>query len=232
MPLTGIVVVSNALERLKIVQAFKYCHQASLKEDFSTAVEAREYLRYHTVDFVAIKPDLPVYNGFEFIATLHPATEVLLISHHPSDALKAYELGLVDCLPHPFTKQRLEISLERILEKNKQKKIPIVERDTNVVVRCNLKNEKVALDRILWIEAMGDYIRIVTEDKNLIILSTMKEFIKRLPSSQFFRTHKSFIVNLQKVQFYRINEVEISGKKVPLSRTRKKAFEEIYLADQ
>ena len=102
----------------------------------------------------------------------------------------------------------------------------------SLVVRCNLKNEKVTIDTILWIEAMGDYVRIVTHKKKLVILSSMKEFLRRLPSKQFIRTHKSFIVNLDKVQYFKSTSVEIDGQSIPLSRSRKKEFEKTFLLHQ
>ena len=97
--------------------------------------------------------------------------------------------------------------------------------DSNLVVRCNLKNEKIYLNTILWIEAMGDYIRIQTPTRKYVILSTMKQFMSRLPEHQFFRTHKSFIVNMDKIERYTPSEVEIAGELLPLSRSRKNEFQ-------
>ena len=88
----------------------------------------------------------------------------------------------------------------------------------------NLKIEKIASSKIKWIEAMGDYIKIITQEKNYLVLSTMKAFIKKLPENQFLRIHKSFIVNLNRVANYSANSVNIDGIDLPLSRNKKKDF--------
>lgn len=228
----GILIVSNALERLKIAQSFNKIPTLKIVEEFTSVVEANEFLKYNAVDFIAIQPDLSVYDGFDFIAQLSDTVEVLLISKNPKDAFKAYELGLIDCLPPDFKPERLQISLQRLIKKLKEIPKDVAQNQNSLLVRCNLKNEKIALDTIQWIEAMGDYVRIVTTSKKLVVLSSMKEFLQRLPEQQFIRTHKSYIVNVDKVEHFRPSAVEVAGQTIPLSRTRKKEFEKIYLQHQ
>ena len=232
MELNALLVVASPMERLKVAQIFSHFPSVNLQKECTSAVEACEYLKYNKVDFIALQPDLPDNDGFEFISQLNSRIDILLISKNPSDALRAYELGLLDCLPLDFSAKRLQISLDRIAKKNRQKPNSLVTDGNSLVVRCNLKNEKVTIDTILWIEAMGDYVRIVTHKKKLVILSSMKEFLRRLPSKQFIRTHKSFIINLDKVQYFKSTSVEIDGQSIPLSRSRKKEFEKTFLLHQ
>ena len=225
MHLNGILVVANAVERLKIGQLFAKIENTTLLGEFDTAVGASEFLTYNSVDFIVLKTDLPVYNGFDFIENLKNNVAIILISKEPTDALKAFELGLIDCLPPTFKRDRLELGLDRIREKQTIEPQLTETHDSALVVRCNLKNEKIYLNKVLWIEAMGDYIRIQTATRKYVILSTMKQFMSRLPEHQFFRTHKSFIVNLEKIERYTPNEVEIAGELLPLSRSRKNEFQ-------
>ena len=225
--------MARPLDRLKTNQLVTGIPNTTIHKEFSSAVEAYEFLRYHPVDFILLQPQLPVFDGFDFINNLKETSNIILISHQPTDALRAYELGLIDCLPSQFSKERLEISLNRIREKDSSPNSPQTSSDLlSLVVRCNLKNEKIPIDTIQWVEAMGDYVKIVTEQKNFIVLSTMKAFMDQLPKDQFFRIHKSYIVNLNKVQRYRFKEIEIAQKVLPLSRTRKKEFEKQYTLAQ
>ena len=225
MHLNGILVVANAVERLKICQLFANIENITLLDEFDTAVGASEFLTYNSVDFIVLKTDLPVYDGFDFIENLKHNVEIILIIKEPTDALKAFELGLIDCLPPSFKRDRLELGLSRIREKKIIEPQSSEAHDSTLVVRCNLKNEKIYLNAILWIEAMGDYIRIQTPTRKYVILSTMKQFMSRLPEHQFFRTHKSFIVNMDKIERYTPSEVEIAGELLPLSRSRKNEFQ-------
>ena len=61
----------------------------------------------------------------------------------------------------------------------------------------------------------------VTDESNIVVLSTMKAFEKQLPENKFLRIHKSYIVNLDKVDRFNSKNVEISGQLIPLSRNKK-----------
>ena len=59
---------------------------------------------------------------------------------------------------------------------------------------------------------MGDYVKVVTENKNYMVLSTMKSFLNKLPKNQFIRIHKSYIVNLKKVINFTTTNVNTDGE--------------------
>ena len=97
----------------------------------------------------------------------------------------------------------------------------IHEDEEHIFVKSNLKKRKVILNDIKWIEALGDYIKLVTDEANIVILSTVKSFEKQLPAEKFLRIHKSYIVNLEKVEKFNSKNVEVSGRSIPLSRNKK-----------
>jgi DNA-binding LytR/AlgR family response regulator len=72
-----------------------------------------------------------------------------------------------------------------------------------------------------YIEALGDYVKLVTEHDALVVLSTMKAFEALLPIDRFLRIHKSYIVNLDKVERYNSKVIELDKEELPLSRNRK-----------
>ena len=77
------------------------------------------------------------------------------------------------------------------------------------------------LSKIKWIEAYGDYIKVVTDDESHLVLSTMKGFEKELPVGKFIRVHKSYIINLDRVEKFNSKFAEIGTTKIPLSRNKK-----------
>ena len=79
---------------------------------------------------------------------------------------------------------------------------------------------------------MGDYVKVVTKNKNYMVLSTMKSFLSKLPEGQFVRIHKSYIVNLDKVNYFTSKDVNTDGKMLPLSRNQKNIFKDSYLKYQ
>ena len=80
---------------------------------------------------------------------------------------------------------------------------------------------KLSVDDISFVEALGDYIKVVTEEKRYIVHSTMKAFVAKLPDN-FLRVHKSHIINLDKIQKLEENTVFLAGQEIPVSRNNKK----------
>jgi DNA-binding LytR/AlgR family response regulator len=89
------------------------------------------------------------------------------------------------------------------------------------VIKSNLKKLKIYVSKIKWIEAYGDYIKVVTDDESHLVLSTMKGFEKELPEGRFIRVHKSYIINLDRVEKFNSKFAEIGITKIPLSRNKK-----------
>ena len=81
-------------------------------------------------------------------------------------------------------------------------------------MKSNLKKRKVYIKDIKWIEALGDYVKLVTEENSLVVLSTMKAFEKELPEGKFLRIHKSYIVNLDKVDRFNSKNVEVGAYEI------------------
>ncbi|MDA0200807.1 MAG: LytTR family DNA-binding domain-containing protein [Bacteroidetes bacterium] len=229
MTLNCIYIDSNPVDRLLFLQTLKHFPEISLKAEFSYAIHAKEYLNYNAVDFAFVYSDLPVYNGFEFVNQLKDHIEIVLLTKEPMDAIKSYEMGFIDCLLKPVGKDRLKCSIDRLIHKLKSTEIINQKKEQMIYFKCNFKSEKLEASSIRWVEAMGDYVKVVTSNKNYMILSTMKSFLIKLPKNQFVRIHKSYIVNLQKVINYTAKDVNADGRILPLSRKQKGVFKETFL---
>jgi DNA-binding LytR/AlgR family response regulator len=94
-----------------------------------------------------------------------------------------------------------------------------------MTIRCDLQQREVDITDLLWVEAMGDYVKLVTKTGRVVVLSTMKAMAKKLPGDRFLRIHRSYIVNLEKVDNFTSTRVEINGNHLPMSRSRKPGLE-------
>jgi len=227
MCLRFIIVDGNPLNRLQLNHILRKIDNLEWVGEFSNSVEAYNFLDYNTVDLIFLAAKLPVFSGFEFMEKLKDPTEVVLLTDNPKDALKAFQLNLMDCVAPPYSAERFEISVARLKQR---KMIANLEKEeiSYIEIKSNLKSEKIILKNIQWIEAMGDYIRVVTENKKYVVYSTMKSFLSRLPEDQFIRIHKSYIINLSKVVNYTNSKVDVAGNLLPLSRNQKKYFQKSY----
>tara|TARA_B110000093_G_C12758146_1_gene321361 strand:+ start:161 stop:508 length:348 start_codon:yes stop_codon:yes gene_type:complete len=99
-----------------------------------------------------------------------------------------------------------------------------------IFVKSNLKKRKVFLNDLKYIEALGDYVKLITENDSLIVLSTMKAFEVILTEDLFLRIHKSYIVNLDKIVRLNSRVIELENQHLPLSRNRKPQLAEALTA--
>lgn len=229
MKLNYIFIDANPVNRLQSLQVLKSFPEINLNAEFSDIFNAKEYLNYNSVDFVIISSDLAIHKGFEFVSQLKYEIEIILLTKTPMDAIKSYERGFMDCLLLPITKNRFKRSIDRLSVKLECQKILNEKKEYMIHFKCNFKAEKLQVNNIRWIEAMGDYVKVVTRNKSYMVLSTMKSFLNKLPKNQFIRIHKSYIVNLKKVINYTTRNVNTDGEVLPLSRKQKSIFKENFL---
>ena len=89
------------------------------------------------------------------------------------------------------------------------------------------KKRKVYTKDIKWVEALGDYVKVITSNSNIIVLSSLRNFEKKLPINKFLRIHKSYIINLDRVDNLSNKTVEIESNLIPVSRNKKAELEKM-----
>ena len=190
--------------------------------------KAKKFLKRNSVDIIIIDPNFSNENGFAFIEKMVDKCLIVLHSARTKDAIKGYDIGVFDFIPKPFSLDRFKLTYKRLNNQlyldQKQKNIlpcPYLE------VRCDLMTERILHEDIQFVEAMGDYAKIVTSHRKYVVLMTMKKLEEVLPKKRFFRVHKSFIVNAKMVNQFSAREVELAGMKIPLSRFKKQRFFEL-----
>lgn len=189
----------------------------------SNAINARRILIDKDIDLIFLDVEMPIINGFDFLEALEEAPQVIIVSNSEKYALKAYDYNVTDYLLKPICAKRFDKAVKRALQNQKRSTYEEQE-DEHLFVKSNFRKVKVSCNEIKWIEALGDYVRLVTEKSNLVVQSSMKSFYERLPNDQFVRTHKSYIINLRRIERFNTTEVEVDGKKIPLSRKRRTVF--------
>lgn len=164
---------------------------------------------------------MPVQSGFDLLDGLKVRPQIIFVSAKSDYALRAFDYAALDYLHKPVTKDRFEKAVQKAITMSQMKKETPDEEGDFIFVKSNLKNLKVYINRIKWIEAFGDYIKINTEEGTHLVLSTMKSFAEELPADKFLRVHKSYIINIDRVEKFNSRVAEIAGTQIPLSRNKK-----------
>ncbi len=231
MNLNCIIIDSNSLQRFTTIKLTKNHPSLNVIGEFSTALEAKKFLQKTAVDLILMDIDLPASNGFELlnIFSTNPDLKTpcaIIVSEDTSHAFKAFEYNVIDYLEKPASENRFNEAISKAILQAKMKENFQDYDGEHIFVKSNLKKRKIYINQIKWIEALGDYVKLITNDKSFVILSTMKAFENELPKGLFLRIHKSYIINLKKVERYDSKFVEIEKMKLPLSRTRKTQLSE------
>jgi len=216
------VVDDSSLQRMSIVKLVNDHPNLTLVGEFSNAIETKNGLLELAVDLIFLDVEMPILSGFDLLDDLRTKPQIIFITGKTQYAFKAFNYEAVDYIHKPVTRERFQKAVVKALGFHKYKA------DTNssdddrfIFVKSNLKKRKVILGNLKYIEALGDYVKFVTNTDAFVVLATMKSFEKELPNNSFLRIHKSYIVNLDRVERYNSREVEIDGEKIPLSRHKK-----------
>ena len=96
----------------------------------------------------------------------------------------------------------------------------------HIFVKTEYKLVRINVEDIVYIEGLQNYVIIYTATEKITSLQTMKKTEEQLPSDQFMRIHKSFIVALNKINSIERNLISIGDKKIALGEVYRKAFYE------
>lgn len=221
MKLNCVVVDDSSIQRMIIAKLVNNHPNLHLVGDFSNAIEAKNCMSVNNVDLIFLDVEMPVISGFDFVDGLKTKPQIIFITSKAEYALKAFDYDATYYLQKPIAVDRFNASVKRALDLYLLKQDIKEEEGEHIFIKSNLKKLKIFTARIKWIEAFGDYVRVVTEDDSHLVLSTMKSFENDLPRKKFIRVHKSYIINIDKVERFNSKFAEIGTTKIPLSRNKK-----------
>lgn len=221
MKLNCIVVDDSALQRITITKLVNESILLNLIGDFANALEAKNCINNNSIDLLFLDIEMPLINGFDLLDGLKTKPQIVFITSKADYAVKAFEYEATDFLQKPISKERFNKAVKKAINLHSLRFENHEEYGESIVIKSNLKKIKIFLSRIKWIEAYGDYIKVVTDEENHLVLSTMKGIEKELPAKKFIRVHKSYIINLDRVEKFNSKFIEIGTTKIPLSRNKK-----------
>jgi DNA-binding LytR/AlgR family response regulator len=175
----------------------------------------------HNVDLIFLDIEMPVISGFDFLDGLKIKPQIIFITSKAEYAMKAFDYDATDYLQKPISIDRFSSSVKRAIDLHLLKRENKEDEGEHIFIKSNLKKLKIFTSKIKWIEAFGDYVRVVTEEDSNLVLSTMKSFENDLSKDKFIRVHKSYIINIDKVERFNSKFAEIGITKIPLSRNKK-----------
>ncbi len=213
-----------------------------------SAIQALEVLQCEQVDILFLDIQMPVLSGTKMLKTLHHAPATIFTTAYSEHAVEAFDLNAVDYLLKPFSFERFLQAVNKakdFLNKNYPAPFAPLRGDTAppqdttevahlppggqggankafLAMKVDGRIEKIILADILYIEGLKEYVKIVCPMRQYVAYESMKNLEETLPTTDFLRVHKSYIVAKKRVQTLDGNQLDIGGKiKIPISRERK-----------
>jgi len=226
-PLAHKVILSYA-ENLPYLDIVGQCHLAT---------EALSYLNESDIDLIFLDINMPKLNGLDFLRTLNKQPIVIVTSAYGEYALDGFELGVCDYLLKPFRLDRFMKATNKAYElfQLKEKPNALVSQQNTITSDKKISNEifiksdkklvQIRLSDIHFLESYGNYIKVWLTNEYHLTPGALSSFEEKLSDSDFFRIHKSFIINRNYIDYIEGNFVMTKGgKSLPIGKMNRQAF--------
>jgi DNA-binding LytR/AlgR family response regulator len=187
----------------------------------NNAEEAQNVLLRRDVELLFLDINLPKLSGISFLKTLPHQPLVIFTTAYPEYAVEGFELDAIDYLLKPFSFERFLKAANKAVQQLNKKDIGDQAALSFIFLKADKKVHKVNLDDILYIEAAGDYIKVITESGQYIVNDTLKNLQEELPLVHFIRVHKSYIISRNKIKFFEGKYVKVGNADIPIGNSYK-----------
>ncbi len=213
------IIIGQNSENSRILKSLLEKHtKFSVLSSFDNFNDSSDFLESITIDIIFIFFNIPEFDPFKFLDSINSDSNVVFISDQIEYAFQSFNYNVLDYINLPLNEEKImkiNQKLNKLHENNNKKPKDLL------YLKSNLKKKKVYTKDIKWVEALGDYVKVVTTKSNIVVLSSLKNFEDRLPVNKFLRIHKSFIINLDRIDNISSKSVEIESTLIPISRNKK-----------
>lgn len=191
-----------------------------------SAVDAFAVLQRQPIDLLFLDIRMPRLTGLELLKTLKNPPPVILTTAYRDYAVESYDYDVLDYLVKPIQFDRFLKAVAKYYQR--QSALPpaqTAQKDTYeqayLFFRVDREQQKVWLRDILYIEGLGDYVKVFTAAGPVVTYERLSYLEEKLPEEHFLRVHKSYIIAVDKVQSFSGAEVKVAGKRIPVGRMYK-----------
>jgi two-component system LytT family response regulator len=227
MQINCIAIDDEPLALSKLESFIKKVPDLNMIRSFDNAVAAIGWLKENKADLIFLDIQMEQLTGIQFLEATGSKSRVILTTAYDQYALKGYELNITDYLLKPYSFQRFLQAINKVMDYYSEKPDSLNKsqgHESFIFVKTEYRLERVDLANILYIEGMKDYLRIICSDKKIMTLQSFAKIEECLPTNNFCRVHKSFIVAINKIISVERGIILIADKRIPVSNTYKESF--------
>ena len=223
MNIDCIIVDDEPLSQEVLLRYISDIKQLNLVAVCNDALEAIASLREQNVDLIFLDINMPRISGLQLIKSLQNPPLVIFTTAYPEFAVEGFEVAAVDFLLKPFSFDRFLKAVNKAFDIKSSEKIQNSQEEI-LWLKSDKKLNRVNIADIDYIEAVGDYVKLVCSSYNLIVHETMQGMMEMLKTSGFIRIHRSYIVHPGKIEYVEGNQVKIDETILPLGASYREDF--------
>ena len=202
-----------------------------LKASYNDSVQAITELKTHPVNLLFLDIQMPDLDGMELSRMVPSETRIIFTTAFKEYAFDSYEVNALDFLLKPIRYNKFLASAEKakhwfeMLSSQKQ------DQRESIYLRIDGELKRVDIANIIYVCGMKDYVMFYLKDEKrpLITHLTMKTVEEMLPSNDFMRVHRSYIISLNKIRSVdRNNCIYIGDEVIHVTDAYKELFD-LYL---
>jgi DNA-binding LytR/AlgR family response regulator len=195
----------------------------------SNALDALSFLQKNKVDLVFLDIQMPKLTGIDFLKTLRNPPKIIFTTAYRDYALEGFELNVLDYLLKPVSFERFIIAVNKYHAYTPATNLPpaiaphvtAVNEEPFIYLKADKKMVKVFLKDILYIESLKDYVKVKTQDKDIVTYQKISYLEEKLPDEKFIRIHRSYIIAVDKIKSFNTSFIDIGSEEIPIGRLYK-----------
>jgi len=220
-----VIVDDEPLARHLIASYINELPELHLVGSYESAAEAFTIIHSQQIDVMFLDIEMPGINGINFVKSLKRHPKIIFVSAHTAFAVDAFEIEATDYLVKPVTFDRFLRATDKIIKPAHVKHIDESSKEaSSIFLKVDRRLVKIDFSDILYIEGMGDYLKVHLTEKTYITYMTMNKMEDLLPSSRFARIHRSTIININVIQYIEGNLVAVNGVELNIGLTYRDTF--------
>ena len=221
--LNCIIVDDEPIAREILTTYIERTPNLQLIASFQNALEVIQNSKKDEVDIYFLDINMPEITGLSLAKILGNSAHIVFTTAYREYAVDGFDLQATDYLLKPISFERFLQTIQKITSNIKTNHFPITEtQEANFMfLRVDRKMVKINFNEILYIESLGDYIKIILQKETITTRETITNLEEKLNPNFFLRTHRSYIVNFNHIDSYTNEYIEIKKKAIPISRTFK-----------
>ena len=200
-----IIADDEAAGRMLIKQYLEDFPSLIIVGEVNNGVDAVKSINEFKPDIVFLDVQMPGLTGFEVLKHLEEIPQIIFSTAYDKYALQAFEVHAIDYLLKPYTRERFKAAIQKLRTDEKQQPNiqPLAESLINsaqypekILIQINQRLITVSLSDVLWIDAEGDYSKLITSKGNYLSNYGISHLENKLNPQHFIRVHRSSIINL------------------------------------